>query len=141
MFLSRMMYCCFYYIKDLFTSHHCSVHLSEWTKCSLVPQDVYRLPAASDLYTGPVPGLQCQEQQVSEERLLPLWHWCQYLDATQRGHVSWWGTKVGVWPSGSWNLFLFVAPWLLVSFVHWLGNQTHSWSLWQVTVIWLVKHA
>lgn len=51
-----------------------SVCHSEWPQRSLLPQDVHRLPAASDLHAGPIPRLQRQEQQVFEERLLSLRH-------------------------------------------------------------------
>lgn len=83
---------------------HTCKHVScvtEWSECSLMPQDVHRLTAATDLHAGPLPGLQCQEQQVAEERFLPLWHRRQHLDATKRGYVGRRRAKVGVWPPGS----------------------------------------
>lgn len=97
---------CFWLEKKNHCLHvrHTCKHVScvtEWSECSLMPQDVHRLTAATDLHAGPLPGLQCQEQQVAEERFLPLWHRRQHLDATKRGYVGRRRAKVGVWPPGS----------------------------------------
>lgn len=73
-----------------------AVHQSERPERPLLPQDVHRLATPADLHAGPLPGLQRQEQQVLEERLLPLRHHGQHLDAPQRRHVSGRRAQAGV---------------------------------------------
>lgn len=135
---------------DLFPSLFSLRCASERSKCSLLSQDVHRLPAASDLHPGPLPGLQRQEQQVSEERLLPVRHWRKHLDAAQRGHICRRGTQAGVWPPGNWNLFPFDsrASWgflprlilLLPCRCAWTQRSTWSTHLvvasWRATAAW-----
>lgn len=81
--------------------------LLERSQCSVVSQNVHRLAAEANLHAGPLSGLFCQEQQVTEEWLLLLWHWRQHMDSPKRRHVRWWRTQTRVRPPGTHFIWIY----------------------------------